>query len=174
MRTIETTLYEFGELNQEAKQTAVKLLRERCYCANAEWTWEDARATIKMVEETACVRCDINESSQGFYVNHAFRRGEVSSFYYDMTDQQEFEVFRKKYVREFKEMLWCDQIMLDIVKNYQYCERRCYEQNVAWMIVKFCEKINDDCMYYFKDDNVEEWIRMQDFEFTEDGRLYQH
>ena len=174
MRTIETTLYEFGELNQEAKQTAVKLLRERCYCANADWTWEDARATIKTIEETACVRCDINESSQGFYVNHAFRKGEVCSFYYDITDQQEFEVFRKRYVREFKEMLWCDQIMLDIVKNYQYCERRCYEQNVAWMIVKFCEKINDDCMCYFEDDNVEEWIRMQDFEFTEDGRLYQH
>lgn len=170
MRTIETTLYEFGELNQEAKQTAVKLLRERCYCANAEWTWEDARATIKTVEETACVRCDINESSQGFYVNHAFRRGEVR---YDLPDKDEFEEFRKVYIKQFKEMLWCDQIMLDIVKNYQYCERRCYEQNVAWMIVKFCEKINDDCMCYFEDDNVEEWIRMQDFEFTEDGRLYQ-
>lgn len=172
MRTITTTLYQYSELNQEAKQTAVKLLRERCYCANAEWTWEDASATINTVEETACVRCDINESSHGFYVNHAFRKGEVCSFYYDITDQQEFEVFRKRYVREFKEMLWCDQIMLDIVKNYQYCERRCYEQNVAWMIVKFCEKINDDCMCYFEDDNVEEWIRMQDFEFTEDGRLY--
>lgn len=170
MRTIETTLYEFGELNQEAKQTAVKLLRERCYCANAEWTWEDARATIKTVEETAGVRCDINESSQGFYVNHAFRRGE-SDF---MSEKDEFEMFRHKYIREFKEMLWCDRIMLDIVKNYPYCERRCYEQNVAWMIVKFCEKINDDCMCYFEDDNVEEWILTQDFEFTEDGRLYQH
>lgn len=169
MRTIETTLYEFGELNQEAKQTAVKLLRERCYCANAEWTWEDACATIKTVEETAGVRCDINESSQGFYVNNAFRRGEVR---YDLSDKDEFEEFRKVYIKQFKEMLWCDQIMLDIVKNYQYCERRCYEQNVAWMIVKFCEKINDDCMCYFEDDNVEEWIRMQDFEFTEDGRLY--
>jgi len=171
MRTIETTLYEFGELNQEAKQTAVKLLRERCYCANADWTWEDARATIKTVEETAGVRCDINESSQGFYVNHAFRRGDVR---YDLSDKDEFEEFRKVYIKQFKEMLWCDRIMLDIVKNYPYCERRCYEQNVAWMIVKFCEKINDDCMCYFEDDNVEEWIRMQDFEFTEDGRLYQH
>lgn len=171
MRTIETTLYEFGELNQEAKQTAIKLLRERCYCSNADWTWEDARATIKTVEETAGVRCDINESSQGFYVNNAFRRGEV---HYDLSDKDEFEEFRKVYIKQFKEMLWCDQIMLNIVKNYQYCERRCYEQNVAWMIVKFCEKINDDCMCYFEDDNVEEWIRMQDFEFTEDGRLYQH
>lgn len=170
MRTIETTLYEFGELNQEAKQTAVKLLRERCYCANAEWTWEDASATIKTVEETAGVCCDINESSHGFYVNNAFRRGE-SDF---MSEKDEFEMFRHKYIREFEEMLWCDRIMLDIVKNYPYCERRCYEQNVAWMIVKFCEKINDDCMCYFEDDNVEEWIRMQDFEFTEDGRLYQH
>ena len=171
MRTIETTLYEFGELNQEAKQTAVKLLRERCYCANAEWTWEDARATIKTVEETAGVRCDINESSHGFYVNHAFRRGEV---HYDLSDKDEFEEFRKVYIKQFKEMLWCDRIMLDIVKSYPYCERRCYEQNVAWMMVDFCERINDDCMCYFEDDNVEEWILMQDFEFTEDGRLYQH
>lgn len=168
MRTIETTLYEFGELNQEAKQTAVKLLRERCYCANAEWTWEDASATIKTVEETACVRCDINESSQGFYVNNAFRRGESDY----ISEKDEFEMLRSKYIREFKEMLWCDQIMLDIVKNYQYCERRCYEQNVAWMIVKFCEKINDTCLDYYDDDAVEEWIEGQDFEFTEDGRLY--
>ena len=168
MRTIETTLYEFGELNQEAKQTAVKLLRERCYCANAECNWEDARATIKTVEETAGVRCDINESSQGFYVNNAFRRGE-SDF---MSENDEFEMFRHKYIREFKEMLWCDQIMLDIVKNYVYEERRCYESNVAWMIVKFCEQIYDLTLDYYEDDNVEEWIRMQDFEFTEDGRLY--
>ena len=170
MRTIETTLYKYSELNEQAKEYAIKALRERCYCANAEWTWEDASATIKTVEETAGVRCYINESSQGFYVNNAFRRGE-SDF---MSEKDEFEMFRHKYIREFKEMLWCDRIMIDIVKNYPYCERRCYEQNVAWMIVKFCEKINDDCMCYFEDDNVEEWILTQDFEFTEDGRLYQH
>ena len=29
MRTIETTLYEFGELNQEAKQKAIDLLRRQ-------------------------------------------------------------------------------------------------------------------------------------------------
>lgn len=169
MRTIETTLYQYSELNEQAKQTAVKLLRERCYCANADWTWEDASTTIKTVEETAGVRCDINESSQGFYVNHTFRRGEV---HYDLSDKNEFEVFRKNYIEQYKEMLWCDQIMLKIVNEWEFDERRCYEQNVAWMIVKFCEKINDDCMCYFEDDAVEEWIEGQDFEFTEDGRLY--
>lgn len=171
MRTIETTLYQYSELNEQAKEYAIKAMKGRCFEANAERDWDDANETIKTTEETFCVSCDIRESSQGFYVNHAFRRGEVR---YDLSDKDEFEEFRKVYIKQFKEMLWCDQIMLDIVKNYPYCERRCYEQNVAWMIVKFCEKINDDCMCYFEDDAVEEWIEGQDFEFTEDGRLYQH
>lgn len=170
MRTIETTLYEFGELNQEAKQTAVKLLRERCYCANAEWTWEDARATIKTVEETAGVRCDINESSQGFYVNHAFRRGEVR---YDLSDKDEFEQFRKNFIDQYKESMWCDYIMLKVVEEWQFEHHRSYAGNVAWMIVSFCEKIEHGCLSYFDDDCVKDWIDAQDFEFTEDGKLYQ-
>lgn len=169
MRTIETTLYQYSELNEQAKQYAIKALRQRCFEANAEWTWDDANATIKTVEETAGVRCDINESSQGFYVNNAFRRGDV---HYDLSDKDEFEVFRKNYIEQYKEMLWCDQIMLKIVKEWEFDERRSYAGNVDWMIVKFCEKINDDCMCYFDDDAVEEWIEGQDFEFTEDGRLY--
>lgn len=169
MRTIETTVYEFDELTQDAKQKAIDLMREQCYCANCEWTWDDANETIKVLEETAGVRCNIQESSQGFYVQNAFRRGDVD---YDLTDKQEFDKFRKRYIEQFKEDLWCDNIMLNIVQTYQYCDRMCYESNVGRMLVKFCEWINDDCLTYFKDENVEEWICGQDFEFTEDGRVY--
>lgn len=169
MRTIETTLYQYSELNEQAKQYAIKALRGMCYEANAEWTWNDANETIKTTEETFCVSCDIRESSQGFYVQSSWRRGEV---HYDMSDKDEFEVFRKRFIEQLKEDLWCDRTMLDTVKSYVYEERRCYESNVAWMIVQFCEKINDTCLDYYDDDAVEEWIEGQDFEFTEDGRLY--
>lgn len=170
MRTITTTLYQYSELNEQAKKDAIRALRGRCAAANAEWTWEDANQTTKTVEEIGHVYCDIQQSSQGFYANHYHNKDEQ----YDLTDREEFEQFRKNYIEQYKEMLWCDDMMLKIVKEWEFDERRSYAGNVAWMMVKFCEKINDDCMCYFEDDNVEEWIEGQDFEFTEDGRLYQH
>ena len=168
MRTIETTLYQYSELNEQAKQYAIKALRQRCFEANAEWTWDDANETTKTVEEVGHIYCDIQQSSQGFYANHYHNNDEDC----DLTYQEEFEQFRKNYIEQYKEMLWCDHMMLKIVKEWEFDERRSYAGNVAWMMVKFCEEIYDECLEYYKDDCVEEWIEGQDFEFTEDGRLY--
>lgn len=168
MRTITTTLYQYSELNEQAKKDAIKALRGRCAEANAEWTWEDANQTTKTVEEIGHVWCDIQQSSQGFYANHYHNKDEQ----YDLTDREEFEQFRKNYIEQYKEMLWCDNMMLKIVKEWEFDERRSYAGNVAWMIVKFCEQIYDLTLDYYEDDCVEEWIGGQDMEFTEDGRLY--
>ena len=170
MRTIETTFYKYSELNEQAKEYAIKALRNRCFEANAEWTWYDANETTKTVEEIGHIYCDIQQSSQGFYANHYHNKDEQ----YDLTDKEEFEQFRERYIDEFKESLWCDHMMLKLVKEWEYDERRSYAGNVAWMMVDFCEQIYDLTLDYYDDDAVEEWILTQDFEFTEDGRLYQH
>ena len=172
MRTIEINLYQYDELNKEAKQYAIEHLREQCYISNAEWTWEDANQTIDKVKEVAGIWCDIDESSQGWYVNSAHETN--TDFYDDRDDEVKFAEFLQRYRDQYKEMLWCDNSMLNIVQTYQYDERRSYASNVAWMIVKFCRIISDECLLYFHDDNVEEWILVQEFEFTEDGRLYNH
>ena len=70
MRTIETTLYEFGELNQEAKQTAVKSLREQAAECGSDADWEDAIESIKAIKKMAGIKCDIQFSSQGHYCSH--------------------------------------------------------------------------------------------------------
>ena len=169
MRTITTDLYQYTELGDRAREYARERLRSRCYEANAEWTWEDANETIKVVEEVGHVYVDVQQSSQGFYANHYHNKREE----YDLTDEEEFEQFRTKYIHEFKESLWCDHNMLKIVKEWRFDESRSYAGNVAWLIVRFCEQIYDETLCYFDDDNVEEWIYSQDFEFLNDGTLYQ-
>lgn len=170
MRTITTNLYQYSELNEQAKQYAIKSLRDRCYEANSRTDWLDANDTITQVEEIANVNVSIQQSSQGYYVEYAWRR---NGDYYDKTDQEEFEDFRLDYINQFKENLWCDHMMLKLVKEWEYDERRSYAGNVAQVLVKFCEKIEHGCLSYFDDDAVDDWIECQDFEFTEDGKLYQ-
>ena len=169
MRTITTNLYQYTELNAIAKNNAIRLLRQRCFEANDECTWEDANETMKVVEESGNVYVDICDNSQGFYVNNHYKKFEEN----ELTDEELFERFRDKYIRDYKEMLWCDHIMLNIVKEYKFDDSRSYSGNIGCMMVEFCKIIYNCTLDYFDDDNVEEWILGQDFEFLSDGRLYQ-
>lgn len=171
MRTIEVNLYQYSELSKESKQYAIEHLREQCYISNAEWTWQDAQETIDKVKEIAHVWCDIDESSQGWYVNSAHQTD--TDFYDNTEDNVKFSEFRKDYIEQFKEREWFDTQMLNIVRTYQFDQRRSYASNVAWMLVKFCRYVEDECLVYYHDDYVERWIEEQDFEFTSGGRVYQ-
>ena len=168
MRTITTNLYQFSELSEAAKRAAVNNLRSEAAESAAEADWNDATSTIKFVEKVANIYADITSSSQGFYVRHCFSRTEE----YELTDKEEFEAFRKRFFDEYTERMWCDKSMYDIVMRWQFDERRGYASNVAWMIVSFCEDIERLTLNYYDDDCVKEWICMNDFEFTEDGRAY--
>lgn len=169
MRTITTNLYLFSELSKDVQNKVINNMRESCYQANSEIDWLDAEDAITQVEEIANVNVSIQQSSQGFYVDHFRDKNEE----YELTDEQQFEQFRKNFLDQYKESMWCDYIMLKVVEEWQFEHRRSYAGNVAWMIVSFCEKIEHCCLSYFDDDCVKGWIDAQDFEFTEDGKLYQ-
>lgn len=168
MKQITINLYHFSELSEESKQNAVKSLRQQCYEANAEWTWEDASGTTDFVEEVADVWCDIQSGSHGFYCDHCHNKSED----YDLSYKEEFEQFRADYLEQFKESLWCDSTMKEIVENWEFNENESYASNIADIIIAFCRIIDDETLSYYEDDNVVEWIETQDFDFYEDGRVY--
>ena len=168
MRTIETTVYQFNELSDKAKKKALELLRQDCYCYYANTDWHDAQETMKQVEEIAHVKCDIEESSQGFYVRWYQNTNEQ----YDLSDRQEFDKFKEDFERDFVSGTWSDEIICDIMKKAEFDEQRSYAGNVSWLLVDFCSEINSQTLGYFEDQQVEEYIEWNDIEFLEDGRVY--
>ena len=90
----------------------------------------------------------------------------------EKTRNEEFEQFRADYLEQFKENLWCDSTMKEIVENWEVNENESYASNIADIIIAFCRIIDDETLSYYEDDNVVEWIETQDFDFTEDGRVY--
>ena len=171
MRTIETTLYRYSELTDSAKQNAIKHLRERCVESASECDWMDANDTLKRVKEIAHVQVSIQQSSQGYYANWYTNTNEQ----YDLTDREEFAKFKQDFEDEFVSGTWCDNIMQSIISAAEWDNVRSgYASNVAWLLVKFCEMIENITLDYYDDDCVSEWIEGNNFEFTEDGRLYQH
>ena len=169
MRTIETTLYQFSELTETAQKEAIDRLRCASAEAAADADWEDASHIIDFTKNLAKVYADIDMNSQGWYVNHCFSRTEE----YNLTDEEEFEKFRKEFKEQFKEEYWCDRTMLRIVEEWRFCDRCSYATNVAECIKSFCEDIYRVTLTYYDDECVKEWICMNDFEFRDNGRLYQ-
>lgn len=169
MRTIETTLYEFGELNQEAKQTAVKLLREQAAECGSDADWEDANESIKAIEKMAGIKCDIQFSSQGHYCRHY--RLAYESYPSDEEEREMWDGLMDN-LRKYEGGVWSDDMLRDILLEYEYDEHRGYAGSVAWAIVEFCDKVYLNTCDYYDDDYVSEWIEGNNFEFREDGRLY--
>ena len=171
MRTIITNLYQYSELNEQAKRYAINHLRERAVECASESDWMDANDTLKRVKEIAHVRVSIQQSSQGYYADWYTNTNTYEQ--YGLTDKDEFYKFKQDFENEFVPGMWCDYIMQAIVRSTEWDNVRIsYASNVAWMLVKFCEAMEDNTVLYYKDECVEEWICSQDFEFTEYGRLY--
>ena len=168
MRTETYNIFTFEELSPAAKKTAIESLRQRCFCANSEWIWSDARETINAVEEIGHCRLSIQESSQGYYIDHAHNLHEE----YELSDEEKFEKFRKDFIEQFKERIWCDNVMLKVIQEYKFQSYRSYVNNVGCAIINFCKVIDDNCLVYFKDENVQEWILQQEIEFFENGKEY--
>lgn len=170
MRTITTTLYQYSELNEQAKKHAIDCLRQQAYGCMADSDWDDANKTIQQVQDIAQVKCEICSSSQGHYVRWCKDISEE----YDMTDSEQFEDFKRRFLEEFETNTWSDDMMHSLMQDAEFDDKRSYAGNISWLIAAFCNDVELDTIAYLEDDCVEEWICGQYFEFTEDGRLYQH
>lgn len=165
MKTIEIKVYEFGELSEQAQQKAIDILRERCAREACDADWEDAQGSVRQLEDIAHVKTDIEYSSQGFYARW-YKNTEPN---YELTDEQEFDEFKKNFEEQFKGDMWSDDILYDAVKDAEFCGKS-YEYNIAKILLKFCEDVEQSTLCYYDDDYVIEWILGNDIMFFEDGR----
>lgn len=161
-------LYQFSELTEKAKNNALNQLREECFERSTECDFADANATVRQVLEIAHVQCDIQSSSQGYYVRWYRDTDEQ----YDKTDEEVFEQFLKDFDKNFRVDSWSDTIMQTAVCDTKFDESRSYAGNISWLLADYYGMIERDMTDYFDDKRVERYIEDNDFEFTENGTLY--
>lgn len=167
MRTIEITLYQYSELNEQAQQRAIEEMKQASFDAGSESDWNDANETIRRIKELAGVDLDIQFSSQGPYVKWGYDKTHETK----LTDQQQFENLRKS-VKNSMTYTWADDMMIDTFDEAKFDRRRRYIDNVGDVLLKFCTKVYWSTLGYLDEDSVREYIVNNQFEFTEDGRLY--
>lgn len=165
MRTIEIKVYEFDELSEQAQQKAIDILRERAARQACDADWEDAQGSIRQLEDIAHVKTDIEYSSHGFYA----RWYKNTAPNYDITDEQEFDEFKKNFEEQFKGDMWCDDMLYNVLHDAEFCDKS-YEYNIAKILLKFCEDVERTTLGYYDDGYVIEWIHGNDIMFYEDGR----
>jgi hypothetical protein len=165
MRTIETTLYEFGELNQDAKQTAIDNLREPCVQSLCSSDMDDAMESQKLLEAIAHVKADIEYSSHGYHC----RWYKNTDPQYDKTDKDLFDQFKKDFEEQFRGLTWAHDLLYEIVQDYSFNDGYSYENNIASILVEFANKVERCWLCYYDDDYVIEWIYANEFMFYECG-----
>lgn len=165
MRTITINVYEFGELSEQAQQKAIDILRERAARQACDQDWNEARESLRKLEEIAHVKTDIEYSSQGFYARW-YTNTEPN---YDITDEQEFDKFKKDFEEQFAGDMWCDDMLYVAVHIAEFCGKS-YEYNIANILLKFCKEVEQSTLGYYDDAYVIEWLLGNDIMFFEDGR----
>ena len=166
MRTVTVKLYEFDELNEQAKQIAIEELKQASFDASSESDWNDANETIRRIKEMAGVDLDIQFSLQGPYVKWGYDK----THEYELTDQQQFENLRKS-VKNGMTYTWADDMMIETFDEATFDRRRRYLDNVGDVLLAFCTKVYRETLAYLDEESVIEYIGMNEYEFTEDGRV---
>lgn len=169
MRTIETNLYEFSELTDEAQQYAIKHLRHEAFESMSATDWEDANRAIKRVKCIASIECEIQQNSQGFYTRWV--KDETA---FDVKDSDNFFMFKDCIKTKFHADDWAEDMLQGIVLDTEYDNRYSYSHNVCNILIRFCEQVYNNTLDYYDDINVIEYIQMNDMEFTANGRPYRN
>ena len=168
MRTIQFNVYQFDELKDFAKEQAIKSLKQTAFECYAEGEWEDANRTIERVEEMTHVKCDIQQSSQGFYYRWATT--DLSPLD-DEDERKRFEMFKKDIMVQ-ESQSWADDLMEKVFDNAVFNNKHSYEGNIARQLVRFCDEVYLNTMDFFDDETTIEYIYDNDIEFNEDGKPY--
>lgn len=169
MRTLEIKLYKFEELNEQAQEQAIKLMRDTAAESGTEADWDDANDSLRTVQEIAGIRCDIQFSSQGHYYRSAHLRYESYP-----TDEEELEMWEGfvENMKNYKIGVWSDELIQKAVLEHEYNNMWSYAGNVATALVEFCNKVYFQTCDYYDDDYTKQFIIANDIEFYENGNPY--
>jgi len=192
MRTIETKVYEFDELTDEAKETAVEQVRTSYYNYNnfAEWAIDDCALLEPKHDE-------LNELFGSKYEFPLLKNTRKNIYF--STDRDWFlsceEAIEVQNIEQFltwlglpTELINDDDFSYEIfTPRYRNADTTIqfdgyaseYDAVIGEAIDKFESHIDDvlrrieqDIDYHFTDEAIIEDIEANDYEFTEDGSIY--
>ncbi len=183
MRTIETKVYSFNELSEEAKQKAIETIRDINYEYNdfAEWAIDDCSLLEPMEKEISKFK------NYDFPLIKNNRK-----IYFSLGRNRYIDISRAMEIQDDKMFLnWLgidnrliDKISFEIGKDTIDFEihlelTEIQEQKLERAKEKFedhCEdilnRIENDIDYRFSDEAIIEDIEANDYEFTEEGKRY--
>lgn len=151
MKTIEVKLYEFNELSEEAKKNAISQARESRW----EYDW--------VGEALSSLDCFLNELGTHI-INYSIDWENPSRSYVKVYDAESIDTEFTFDSDDYSLTGYCMDYPL--IKTWN--ETRDVHQAIeAWLMD--CAK---DYEYQISDGGIAEFIQMNGYDFTEDGKLY--
>ena len=176
MRIIETKVYEFNELSEEAKEKAIDNMRTRMYDWDIHyWVIDDCYLLNPkgindlIIGNTRKIYYSLDRDryidiSNGMEINNDIAFLEWLEIPFDIHDKVYYTI--GKDTIEFEEnedgYTFTDN-ELEILDN----AKEIFEDHCAWVL----NCIESNIEYYFSDENIIEDITCNEYEFTEEGNI---
>ena len=176
MRTIETKVYEFNELSEEAKEKAIDNMRTRMYDWDIHyWVIDDCYLLNPkgindlIIGNTRKIYYSLDRDryidiSNGMEINNDIAFLEWLKIPFDIHDKVYYTI--GKDTIEFEEnedgYTFTDN-ELEILDN----AKEIFEDHCDWVL----NCIESNIEYYFSDENIIEDITCNEYEFTEEGNI---
>lgn len=187
MKTIETKVYSFDELNTEAKQTVIEGMREKSYQNNDFASWA--------IDDCALLEPPHKELEKLFKDKYNFPLIQNNrNVYFDTDRNRHIDISKAMEIQNSTQFLkWLglndrliDKVDYDIQADTIIFDNNSHlffttieEAKIEAAIEKFedhCENIlkaiENDIEYRFTDEAIIEDINGNDYEFTEDGKQF--
>ncbi len=175
MRTIRTKVYQFNELNDDAKQVAIS--KNSDINVNYDWwfmTYEDAENIGLKLNS---FDLDRNKNAKGKFIDDAyFCATEIVNNHGVDCDTYKLSL---KFISEWNEAikLHSDGINIEKVRE---CNEGAFDNYVYDSEIKFLEDILEcyanilqgECEYLQGDEAIKETLISNEYEFTKDGNMF--
>jgi hypothetical protein len=176
MRTIETKVYEFNELSEEAKEKAIDNMRTRMYDWDIHyWVIDDCYLLNPkgindlIIGNTRKIYYSLDRDryidiSNGMEINNDIAFLEWLKIPFDIHDKVYYTIGKDSIEFEENEdgYTFTDN-ELEILDN----AKEIFEDHCAWVL----NCIESNIEYYFSDENIIEDITCNEYEFTEEGNI---
>ena len=189
MKTIETTVYNFSELSDSAKATAIEQIRQREYETGFNWGSE-ALDTLKAFLEHFNVKLGRYSidwfNANGSDIRISFNDSNIEELsgvrLWKYLHNNGLLTYWRKYTKKTEKLLsgdcpftgvCFDENCLDNIREFvkkptNITFRELIEESIE-KLLKDCEK---DADYQFSDEGITEMIEANEYDFTEDGEIY--
>ncbi len=201
MRTIETKVYQYDELSEQAKENARNSLRDRLSENRIDADAYEYRNTLKRIEEIFGIK--VQNWSVGAYSPTYFRFDFVN-LDEDIENEPKFLLrylnrdvlpcidcretyYTKNFHKKRKSRIisypkydfcitgaWTDIAVDDALNNIKesIMQGKSAREFVSDMLDNFFKQWNEDCEYAYSDESIEEEIVANEYEFLENGKPY--